>query len=142
MTTARDVIDRLGLAPHPEGGWFRETWRDPAQDGDPRGRASLILYLLEHGQRSHWHRIDASEIWLHQGGGRLSLLTWSGGAMTTRYLGADLAGGELPQAVVAPGEWQAAETKADWALVACMVVPGFTFSGFEMAPPGWEPHID
>ncbi|NHO34133.1 cupin domain-containing protein [Acetobacter fallax] len=76
---AQDIIDRLGLVPHPEGGWYRETWRAPHDSSDDRGRALLICYLLERGQHSHWHRIDATEIWLHQGGGILHLHTWSGG---------------------------------------------------------------
>jgi predicted cupin superfamily sugar epimerase len=110
--TAQDMIGRLGLAPHPEGGWYRETWRDQTDSADERGHASLIYYLLEHGQRSHWHRIDASEIWLHQAGGTLCLHTWSGGEVITRRLGHDLANGEVLQASVEPGEWQAADTDA------------------------------
>ncbi|MBO1324455.1 cupin domain-containing protein [Acetobacter sp. TBRC 12305] len=137
--TAQDIINQLGLIPHPEGGWYRETWRDRHTGGDGRGCASLIYYLLERGQRSHWHKVDASEIWLHQGGGTLRLHTWSGADVTTRRLGQDLAEGEVLQACVEPGEWQAAETNAAWVLVGCMVAPGFTFAGFEMAPPGWEP---
>lgn len=137
---AQDIINQLGLIPHPEGGWYRETWRDQRAGSDERGCASLIYYLLERGQRSHWHKIDATEIWLHQGGGTLRLHTWSGGDVTTRHLGQDLADGEMLQACVEPGEWQAAETDAAWVLVGCMVAPGFTFSEFEMAPPGWEPH--
>ncbi|MFT8896450.1 MAG: cupin domain-containing protein [Acetobacter sp.] len=136
---AQDIITQLGLAPHPEGGWYRETWRDRHFGHDERGCASLIYYLLERGQRSHWHKIDASEIWLHQGGGTLRLHTWSGGEITTRCLGQDLADGEVLQACVEPGEWQAADTDADWVFVSCMVAPGFTFSEFEMAPPGWAP---
>lgn len=137
---AQDIINQLGLIPHPEGGWYRETWRDQRAGSDERGCASLIYYLLERGQRSHWHKIDATEIWLHQGGGTLRLHTWSGGDVTTRHLGQGLADGEVLQACVEPGEWQAAETDAAWVLVGCMVAPGFTFSEFEMAPPGWEPH--
>ncbi|WP_211273990.1 cupin domain-containing protein [Neoasaia chiangmaiensis] len=135
---AEDLIERLGLQPHPEGGWYRETWRAPSADGG-RGAGTAIYYLLARGQRSHWHRVDASEIWLHHAGAALRLLTARDGVMRTRRLGTDWAAGELPQAVVAPGEWQAAEVDGDWVLVSCVVAPAFSFDGFEMAPPGWTP---
>ena len=102
--------------------------------GARRRRRTVAAY-----ESSHWHRIDASELWLHQAGGSLVLRTAAGGDVVERRLGPDMAGGELLQAVVAPGEWQAAYTNADWALVACVVVPGFEFAGFELAPPEWEP---
>ncbi|GBQ66361.1 cupin superfamily protein [Ameyamaea chiangmaiensis NBRC 103196] len=139
MTTARAIIDALALSPHPEGGWYRETWRDADPATGPRGRASLIHYLLERGQRSHWHRIDATEIWLHQGGDALRLLTWEGAARRTQILGPDLADGQRAQGVVPPGAWQSAEAVGDWVLVSCVVSPGFSFDAFEMAPDGWQP---
>ena len=135
VTEAETVITRLALAPHPEGGWFRETWRAAPSVADGRGAGTAILYLLEAGQRSHWHRIDATELWLFQAGAPLTLFT---PARATR-LGPDIGAGDQPQAVIAPGEWQAAEAGPGWALVACVVVPAFDFAGFEMAPPGWAP---
>ena len=137
---AQAVIARLGLAPHPEGGWYRETWRADAEGGRSAGTA--ILFLLEAGQASHWHRVDATELWIFQAGSPLVLKTSEGdaGPVRTVRLGADMLGGDAPQQVVAPGEWQAAEAGPDsWSLVACVVVPGFEFAGFEMAPPGWAP---
>lgn len=139
-SSAEEVVERLNLKPHPEGGWYRETWRDQ-QGGDSRGRGSLILYLLSRGQKSHWHRIDATEIWLYQGGGSLHLHKWKGDSpVVTETLGSDLSNGEVPQAIIEPHEWQAAETDSDYVLVACAVVPGFSFAEFDMAPPGWSPN--
>jgi predicted cupin superfamily sugar epimerase len=135
---ARQIIDRLGLQPHPEGGWYRETWRDPAEAG-ARGAGTAILFLLEAGQRSHWHRIDAAELWFFQAGGPLRLWTAQGRAVREHRLGPDILAGDQPQARVAPGEWQAAAATLSWALVACVVVPAFDFARFELAPPGWDP---
>ncbi len=135
---AFEVIERLALAPHPEGGWYRETWRASATDGG-RGAGTSILFLLEAGQRSHWHRVDASEVWLHHAGGSLTLSTVTYGQVIARRLGPDFDAGDHLQLVVAPGEWQAAEAGDRWVLVACVVAPAFAFAGFEMAPPGWEP---
>ena len=137
-TSAEVVIQQLGLQPHPEGGWYRETWRGP-QAGGGCSVGTAIHYLLQRHQRSHWHRIDASELWLYQAGGPLNLRKAVGGHVIERRLGPDLTGGDLLQEVVAPGEWQAAHTDADWALVACVVMPGFEFSKFELAPPEWRP---
>jgi predicted cupin superfamily sugar epimerase len=150
---AREVISRLALQPHPEGGWYRETWRGEAlgrgeafgrgeaADGGARGVATSILFLLEAGQRSHWHRVDAAELWLHQGGGALKLFTAAGdnGPVVEHRLGPDILGGDTLQQVVQPHEWQAAEALDRWALVACVVAPAFDFAGFEMAAPGWSP---
>lgn len=139
MTTdAGDIIAALNLAPHPEGGWYRETWRAASPDG-ARGAFTTILFLLEPGQASHWHRIDAAEVWLHQGGGALTLRTAAGGEVFERRLGPDVLAGDQLQAVVEPGQWQAAEALETWSLVACVVTPAFEFSRFEMAPPGWTP---
>ncbi|GAP35458.1 cupin domain-containing protein [Piscinibacter sakaiensis] len=139
MTDARTLIAQLGLAPHPEGGWYRETWRAAPTDADRRGAATSILFLLEAGQRSHWHRVDAAELWIHQAGAPLALHTAQGRRVDTHRLGLDPAGGAVPQHLVAPGQWQAAEALEGWALVACVVVPAFRFEGFELAPPGWSP---
>ena len=139
MPDARTLIDRLGLARHPEGGWYRETWRAPAPDGT-RGAGTSILYLLDAGERSHWHRVDAAELWIHQAGAALTLRTARAtGRIDTVALGTDPQAGQHPQWLVQPHQWQAAEAAAGWCLVACVVVPAFRFEGFELAPPGWSP---
>jgi predicted cupin superfamily sugar epimerase len=137
--TAAEVVAALNLAPHPEGGWYRETFRDtPGSDG--RSRSTAIYYLLERGQRSHWHRIDAVEIWHWHAGAPLVLsISLDGAEARQLSLGPGLTAGERPQAVVPQGGWQAAESLGDWTLVSCTVAPGFTFAGFEMAPEGWSP---
>jgi predicted cupin superfamily sugar epimerase len=138
--SAEALIEALGLAPHPEGGWYRETWRAEAADGE-RASATAILFLLEAGQSSHWHKVDAAEIWLFHAGSPLRLLTAPGddGPVTETRLGADMLAGEAPQRVIAPHQWQAAEAGRGWALVSCIVSPGFDFAGFTLAPPGWAP---
>ncbi|HTI66154.1 MAG TPA: cupin domain-containing protein [Caulobacteraceae bacterium] len=136
MPTAQAVIAELGLAPHPEGGWYRETWRAPPAAPGQRGGGTAILFLLEAGQGSHWHRVDATELWLFQAGAALTLSTPAGSVR----LGPDVTAGDRPQHVVAPHEWQTARAADDgWSLVACVVVPAFDFAGFELAPPGWAP---
>lgn len=137
---AAAIIERLGLEPHPEGGWYRETWRAPADNGERAG-STAIWFLLEAGQRSHWHRVDAAEIWLWHAGHPLRLRTAADDAGPIRaiWLGGDVLADQLPQHVIAPGMWQAAEADAGWALVSCVVAPGFEFSGFELAEPGWAP---
>lgn len=138
--SAKEIIEQLKLTEHPEGGWYRETWREESNDKS-RGLGSMILYLLAKGQKSHWHRIDATEIWIHQGGGKLDLHKWNGdGPVVTQTLGSDYANGNVPQAVIQPHEWQAAETESEYVLIACTVIPGFTFDTFEMAPAGWAPN--
>lgn len=135
----REVIDRLALQPHPEGGWYRETWRS-APGADGRSVGTAIYFLLGPGERSHWHRVDADEIWHHYAGGELELATWvEGGGLDTVRLGDDLATGARPQAVVPAGAWQAARPVDQAVLVGCTVAPGFRFEGFELAPPGWTP---
>jgi hypothetical protein len=136
---AREVIDRLGLAQHPEGGWYRETWRGPdTAGGRPSGTA--IWFLLEAGRPSRWHRIDAVEIWTWHGGSALELAVAPEGEDPKRAaLGMDLARGERPQAVVPAGAWQSARSVGEWSLAGCIVIPGFTFQGFELAPEGWRP---
>jgi predicted cupin superfamily sugar epimerase len=134
------VIAALALQPHPEGGWYAETWRAPAADGG-RPASSAILYLLQRGERSHWHRIDADEIWQFAAGDLLELLVAArpGSAVEHHRLGVDFARGEEPQVVVPAGAWQAASPLGAWSLVGCIVAPAFSFKGFELAPHGWEP---
>jgi uncharacterized protein len=137
--TAAEIVDRLGLQQHPEGGWYAETWRHAAGDGG-RGAGSAIYYLLAEGQRSHWHRVDATEIWHFYAGDPLLLRIHHQGEPTrTSVLGNDLGAGQVPQAIVPEGAWQSAEPTGAWALVGCTVSPGFTFEGFELAPPDWTP---
>ena len=139
MITASEIIALLDLAPHPEGGWFKETFRDePGPDG--RAKSTAIFFLLQAGEESAWHRIDAVEVWHFYDGAPLALqLAREGGSAVTVRLGADLEAGEKPQAIVPAGVWQSAASTGDWTLVGCTVAPGFDFSGFEMALPGWEP---
>jgi predicted cupin superfamily sugar epimerase len=133
------VIAALGLRAHPEGGWYAETWRAPAV-GTTRPSSSAILYLLAAGERSHWHRVDADEIWQYVAGDPLELRTASDGRPPIEHrLGRPLAGDGIPQVVVPAGTWQAARSLGDWTLVGCIVAPAFSFDGFELAPPGWEP---
>lgn len=139
--TAPAIIAHLGLRPHPEGGWYVETFRDAATVGaDGRAASTAIYFLLEAGQRSRWHRVDAAEIWHWYAGSPLALgiAPPQGGARVTR-LGPDLLAGERPQAIVPPGHWQQAESLGAWTLVGCTVAPGFLFDFFEMAPPGFAP---
>jgi predicted cupin superfamily sugar epimerase len=137
--TAADLIATLALSPHPEGGWYAETWRDPAPAGE-RAAVTAIYFLLERGQRSRWHRVDATELWLWHAGAPLSLsISQDGHPAATTTLGPTLAAGERPQAVVPKHAWQSAESRGEWTLVSCVVAPAFEFAGFEMAPEGWEP---
>ena len=138
---AEEIIHRLALSPHPEGGHYRETFRDqPADGGAARGVVSVIYYLLRRGERSAWHRIDAIEIWHHYAGAPLRLaLSADGRSERSVLLGSDLAAGALPHAVVPAGLWQAAESLGAWSLVGCTVAPAFDFAGFELAPAGWAP---
>ncbi|WP_194743889.1 cupin domain-containing protein [Thermaurantiacus tibetensis] len=137
---AKELIAALGLAPHPEGGWYRETLRVPAADGG-RDVVTAIHFLLEEGQRSHWHRVDATEIWCWHGGSPLELrmAEGEGGPVRAIRLGGDVLAGEAVQAVVPAGWWQAGRPLGGWALVSCIVAPGFRFEGFALAPPGFEP---
>src|SRR5262249_58013182 len=130
----------LDLKPHPEGGHFRETYRDRPADGS-RGKTTLIYYLLQAGEVSHWHRVnDADEIWLFQAGSPLELtLSPAGQRREDHLLGTDVANGERPQILVARGVWQAARSLGLYTLTACIVTPAFDFAGFGMPPPGWSP---
>ena len=137
--TAQDVIRLLDLKPHPEGGYFRETFRDVRQI-DGRAASTAIYFLLRRGERSHWHRIDAVEVWHWYAGAPLALEIAQGpGRVEHLKLGCDLAAGEGPQAVVPAHAWQAAQSLGDWTLCGCTVAPGFDFKGFELAPPEWSP---
>ncbi len=139
MSTAREIIDALGLQPHPEGGWYRETWRAAAEPG-ARAAGTAIYYLLDAGEFSHWHRVDAAEIWHFYAGAPLALtLSPDGHDAEAHRLGSGLAAGQRPQIVVPAGWWQCATSLGAWTLVGCTVSPGFDFAGFEMAPPDWRP---
>lgn len=138
MKTAQQIIEALALQPHPEGGYFRETFRDP-QTIDGRAASTAIYYLLPKGQRSHWHRVDAAEIWHWYAGAPLALSVKTPQELRIHRLGVDLAAGEMPQAIVPADAWQSAESLGEWTLVGCTVAPGFEFSKFEMAPKGWRP---
>jgi uncharacterized protein len=148
--SATDVIRLLELKPHPEGGYFRETFRDAhshppplageGREGIRRAASTAIYFLLARGERSRWHRIDAVEVWHWYAGAPLRLTIASENSRRERVtLGGDLAAGERPQAVVPARAWQSAESLGEWTLVGCTVAPGFEFSGLEMAPDGWEP---
>jgi predicted cupin superfamily sugar epimerase len=135
--TADEIIARLGLQAHPEGGHFREMYRAPDQ---PRGASTAIYFLLKAGERSHWHKVDADEIWHHYAGAPLELsLSDDAKRVDHVRIGTDFGLGELPQAVVPRGVWQAARSLGHWTLVGCTVAPAFQFEGFELAPPGWSP---
>lgn len=136
--TADEVIGLLDLKPHPEGGHFRETFRDNRTAGG-LAASTAIYFLLARGERSHWHRVNAAEVWHHYAGAPLALHIADDNAARTLTLGADLAAGERPQAVVPARAWQAAHSLGDWTLVGCTVAPGFEFAGFELAPPDWSP---
>jgi len=143
MTDAAAIIGALGLQPHPEGGHYRETFRDPVTLGTEeaaRGASTAIYYLLQAGERSHWHRVDAAEVWHWYAGAPLALtVSEDGRTAETRLLGPDLAAGQRPQLAVPAKAWQAAESRGAWTLVGCTVAPAFRFEGFEMAPPDWKP---
>lgn len=139
---AAALIEALGMQRHPEGGWYVERWRAPAMDGG-RPVGSAILYLLETGDRSRWHRLDAAEVWQWSAGEALELRTWSEGdqAVSAVRLGGDVTAGQSPQAVVPAGAWQSARPLGRWALVGCIVAPAFSFDGFELAADGWAPPV-
>jgi predicted cupin superfamily sugar epimerase len=137
--TADEVIARLELEPHPEGGWYKETFRDEAgHQGRPHSTA--ILFLLKAGEMSRWHRVDVVEMWHWYGGAPLMLeVVEDSGARHEYRLGSDLLQGEHPQELVPARAWQSARSLGAWSLVGCTVAPGFDFAGFELAPQGWEP---
>lgn len=137
--TAAEIVELLGLEPHPEGGWYRQTFADtPADSG--RAHSTAIYYLLEGGAAGRWHRVDSAEAWHWYAGAPLTLTTSPDGvAAHTETLGPDLAAGERPQIIIPHGMWQSARSGGAWTLVGCTVAPGFEFAHFEMAPEGWEP---
>jgi uncharacterized protein len=143
MLSADDIAHLLDLEPHPEGGRYRETFRDTATVGfgaDPARAASTAIYfLLRAGEVSRWHRVDASEVWHWYAGAPLSLTLADAQGRCGIRLGPDLAAGQRPQAVVPAGAWQQAASLGDWTLVGCTVAPGFQFAGFELAQQGFEP---
>ena len=137
---ADDIIELLGLTPHPEGGYYRETFRDTAAVNG-RARSTAIYFLLKEGQVSHWHRVDAVEIWHWHAGAALQLdiAETADGGLTTYTLGSHLAAGERPQAIVPMSHWQRARSLGKWTLVGCTVAPGFQFEGFELAEADFAP---
>jgi predicted cupin superfamily sugar epimerase len=137
--TAADIIRLLDLKPHPEGGHFREVFRDARQVDGVRAASTAIYFLLARGERSHWHRIDVVEVWHFYAGAALELEIAANGRRELIMLGNDLAAGQRPQVVVPAQAWQAAQSFGDWTLVGCTVAPGFEFAKFEMAPAGWAP---
>jgi predicted cupin superfamily sugar epimerase len=141
VLSAADVIRLLGLEPHPEGGHFRETFRDARTVDGGRAASTAIYFLLARDERSHWHRVDAAEVWHWHAGAPLALkiAERDSGPVTRATLGPNLANGERPQAIVPARAWQTAQSLGDWTLVGCTVAPGFDFATFELAPPGWNP---
>ncbi|KUF12386.1 cupin domain-containing protein [Pseudoponticoccus marisrubri] len=137
---ADQVISTLGLAPHPEGGHYRQTWSAEECDAEGRALGTCIYFLLADGERSHWHRVDATEIWLFHAGAPLvlSLAESMSGPRTDLTLGPDLATGARPQAIVPKHHWQSARSTGAWTLVSCTVSPGFRFEGFTLAPPEFD----
>ena len=141
MTNPDHLIAALNLAPHPEGGWYRQTWQGPQTDG--RASGTGIYFLLKANERSHWHRVDADEHWLWHAGGPLTLTLSppDGKGATSHRLGPDLRARQRPHLTVPAHHWQTAETLGAWTLVSCIVAPGFAFSGFTLAPQGWRPEV-
>jgi len=137
--SAGDVIRLLDLKPHPEGGYFRETFRDTWLVEGGRAASTAAYFLLARGERSHWHRVDAVEIWHWHAGAALLLEIAHQGRTERVTLGNDLANGQRPQAAVPAHAWQAAVSFGDWTLCGCTVAPGFEFKHFELAPQGWAP---
>ncbi len=137
--TPESLITALGMERHPEGGWYVQTFRDKV--GGERGHSTAIYYLLETGDRSHWHRVhDAVEVWHYYAGAPLALsISNDGSNVETHELGPDILAGARPQIIVPANSWQSAQSKGDWTLVGCTVSPGFIFESFEMAPPEFEP---
>lgn len=135
---AKDIVDLLRLEPHPEGGYYKQTFADTASSG--RAYSTAIYYLLEGGPAGRWHRVDSAEVWHYYAGAPLRLTTSPDGISTTeQILGQDLMAGERPQVVIPRGEWQSAQSLGNWTLVGCTVAPGFEFQYFEMAEEGWKP---
>ena len=141
MLSAAEVMRLLDLKPHPEGGHYRQTFRDSRMVDSARAASTAIYFLLARGERSHWHKVDAVEVWHYHAGAplKLEIAADAKGPIERVTLGADLAAGERPQAIVPAHAWQAAQSLGEWTLVGCTVAPGFEFSTFELAPKGWAP---
>jgi uncharacterized protein len=139
VLTAAEIIQLLDLKPHPEGGHYRQTFKDSKTIEGARAVSTAIYFLLARGERSHWHRVDAVEIWHWHAGAPLVLDIATTKQRERIMLGNNLAAGERPQGIVPAHAWQAARSLGDWTLVGCTVAPGFEFATFELAPPGWEP---
>lgn len=141
MLSAAEIMRLLDLKPHPEGGHFRETFRDPRMVDGGRAASTAAYYLLARGERSHWHKVDAVELWHYHAGAplKLEIALDANGPVECLTLGADLAAGERPQAIVPTHAWQAAQTLGEWTLVGCTVAPGFEFKTFEIAANDWAP---
>lgn len=137
--TAQQMIAALELEPHPEGGWYRQTWA--AASGGTRPAGTAIYYLLAASEVSHWHRIDSAEVWHFYTGAalELSIAPTDDASAVPHILGPDVGAGARPQIVVPPHHWQSARTTGAWSLVGCTVSPGFQFDQFELAASGWSP---
>jgi len=137
MSGAAHIIQHLNLAPHPEGGHFRQTW---VADNAGRATGTCIYYLLQQGERSHWHHVDAVEIWHFYSGAPLILsqAETSEGPRRDTTLGSDLSAGQYPQLIVPKDHWQSARTTGAFTLVGCTVSPGFQFDGFTLAEPDFD----
>ncbi|MDK3016361.1 cupin domain-containing protein [Pseudodonghicola flavimaris] len=135
--TADDIIRELALERHPEGGWFRETWRAATPEG--RGSGTCIYFLLAEGEASHWHRVDATEIWHYHRGAPLvlSISPDETGPARDHLLSPDLTEGR-PHLIVPEHHWQAARSTGAYTLVSCTVSPGFDFAGFTLAAPEFD----
>ena len=138
MSTVDQLLERLALQPHPEGGFYRQTWQSATRNADGRALASSILFLLPTGVRSHWHRTDGEEIWIHQAGAPLALHIAEHGQVNTHIVSIE----HNPQVVVPANAWQSAQSNGDWTLVCCIVAPAFEFDTFEITPPGWDPQSE
>ena len=140
MDEAEKIIEILNLKPHPEGGFYCQTYVDSEKFSDHRKISSLIYFLLKYDQYSHWHKVDATETWFWHAGAPLSLTISSDGhdASSTR-LGPSVLLGQRPHFVVQKNFWQTAVSIGEWSLVSCMVTPAFSFDGFELAPENWRP---
>ena len=137
--SAAEVIELLDLAPHPEGGHYRETFREQAADGE-RAASTAIFFLLQEGEISAWHRADATEMWHWYAGAPLELnISNDRDESSLQTVGADLDHGQIPQGIVPPNYWQSARSLGKWTLAGCTVAPGFEFHNFELAPKGWQP---
>lgn len=140
-SAALKIVRSLDMKPHPEGGWYRENFRDERTDETGRSRSTAIYYLLEAGETSEWHRVsDAAEVWHWYGGAPLVItISENGHDASAHRLGPNIEAGERPQFVVPAGCWQTATSLGEYTLVGCTVAPAFQFESFELAPKDWRP---